>query len=149
MGRKKNKPIDVWDKIKAGEDDECWPYMGALTKDGYGQIGIDKKVLYAHRVVFELFYLFKPNICRHICDNPKCCNPRHLINGNRRDNSRDMVKRGRSTKGEKNPAAKITQETVNKIRMRKEKGFSVRQIAEEFALKTHHVYKIVNFMIWK
>jgi len=146
---KRNSFNNVWTKIKIGEKDECWPFMGSLTKDGYGQIGVNGKVLLAHRVVFELVNLSRPNICRHVCDNPKCCNPQHLINGTVKDNAQDMVKRGRSTKGEKNPMSKITQVTVNKIRARKKEGVSTRKIAEEFALKTHHVYKIINFMIWK
>ena len=39
------------------------------------------------------------HIIRHTCDNPPCINPDHLISGTMKDNSMDMVKRGRSTKG--------------------------------------------------
>jgi hypothetical protein len=38
----------------------------------------------------------------HTCDNPPCCNPRHLFLGTKADNSADMRRKGRSAVGPKN-----------------------------------------------
>ena len=53
----------------------------------------------------------------HRCDNPSCCNPKHLFLGTGSDNMRDMVAKGRnkSIKGESNPISKLTTEQVRLI----------------------------------
>jgi HNH endonuclease len=32
----------------------------------------------------------------HTCDNPPCCNPRHLFLGTPKDNTDDMISKGRA-----------------------------------------------------
>jgi len=49
----------------------------------------------------------------HRCDNPPCCNPRHLFIGTQADNIADMVAKGRLVKppglrGEPNWGSKLT-----------------------------------------
>ena len=34
-------------------------------------------------------------VVRHTCDNPRCCNPAHLILGTDKDNTDDMLTRNR------------------------------------------------------
>ena len=38
----------------------------------------------------------------HSCDNPICCNPKHLSKGTHKDNSDDKVRKNRHAFGEKN-----------------------------------------------
>jgi hypothetical protein len=82
----------------AGPDD-CWPWQGALGGSaGHGQTSLNRKVVYAHRVVYELTNGPIPDglIVRHTCDNPPCCNPAHLLTGTQFDNVQDMISRGRA-----------------------------------------------------
>lgn len=52
----------------------------------------------------------------HRCDNRLCVNPGHLFLGTRAENLGDMVRKGRSARGEKHRAAKLTSEQVHQIR---------------------------------
>lgn len=89
-----------WSKVaKTADNDGCWNWIAGRHK-GYGTFGIDGGKTQAPRVAYllangpfdlELFVL-------HRCDNPACCNPRHLFLGTHDDNMRDMSEKGRSDK---------------------------------------------------
>ena len=77
-----------------------------------------------HLTVAHLMYerkigkeLPKGTLLRHTCDNRQCINPDHLIPGTPKENSRDMVDRGRVSRqvGELNPNAKLTEKQVLEI----------------------------------
>jgi hypothetical protein len=78
----------------AETDSGCWEYLGWLDKDGYGMLPVSLRV---SRIVWEYHNDTIPKgwVVRHTCDNPPCVNPDHLLIGTVRDNSRDMVERGR------------------------------------------------------
>lgn len=77
----------------------CWIWIASSRTDGYGQIGLDKKKLAAHRVAWELYR--GPihdglHVCHH-CDVHLCVNPDHLFLGTRSDNMQDCERKGRSS----------------------------------------------------
>lgn len=79
-----------WD-VPAGA---CWKWSGALDKQGYGVIGVGKRTCKVHRVVYELVFKrkLKPHdTILHLCDEPACANPEHLLRGNSTDNTVDMA----------------------------------------------------------
>lgn len=57
-------------------------------------------------------------VVRHICDNSRCINPKHLELGTVQDNVNDRVNRGRGNNpaGDKSHRAKLTKEQVQHIR---------------------------------
>lgn len=65
---------------KVQKTETCWIWTAARDGHGYGQIGIGRTVLYAHRVAYELFIGEIPNGIQidHACRNPLCVNPCHL-----------------------------------------------------------------------
>ena len=93
-----DKAMKIWHKVEIKEQEECWPWLGATSTDGYGtQTVLGGFKARAHRVVYELYYDDSPGdfYILHTCDNRLCCNPRHLYKGTQADNIKDMDDRGR------------------------------------------------------
>lgn len=85
-------------KIAVDQETGCWNWQGAKSK-GYGILSsaFKKPPHKAHRLSYELHVGPIPDglVVRHKCDNPACCNPKHLLLGTQRDNARDAVARNR------------------------------------------------------
>lgn len=101
----------LWSKLdRSGGPDACWPFTGKPNNDdGYGRIMHNGKRYQTHRLAWELTNGPIPDgmeAC-HNCpggDNPACGNPAHLFLGTRQENATDMVRKGRSLKGDRSPA---------------------------------------------
>lgn len=86
-----------WKKVNKLSDDECWLWIAHKIPSGYGQFNAMGKIMRAHRVSWILKNGPIPpeKVICHKCDNPSCVNPNHLFLGTLKDNSRDMIKKGR------------------------------------------------------
>ena len=78
----------------------CWEWIGRFGNAGYGQVKRNGKNKGAHRISYELTHGAIPaGLCvLHRCDNRKCVRPDHLFLGTKRDNTRDMIQKGRAKK---------------------------------------------------
>lgn len=137
-----------WSKVdKSGS---CWEWVGARNNKGYGQIRINKRLLLAHRVGYELENSKIPDgMCvLHRCDNPSCVNPSHLFLGTVADNNRDMHDKGRAVdnRGERSGKAKLKEEDVKWIR---QLGAPYRKIAKCFGISSAQVSQIKNRNQWR
>lgn len=89
--------------LRTSDPDECWFWQGGKNWQGYGRFHVGYRSVPAHRVAFNLTHpsnpLGKKEFCLHICDNPTCCNPKHLTRGDHTINMRDREVRGRTARG--------------------------------------------------
>lgn len=79
-----------------GRPGECWGWRRHKQR-GYGQISAGGNRMRAHRASYIHFVgnIPKGKMVLHHCDNRSCCNPKHLYVGTAKDNTRDMLQRGR------------------------------------------------------
>lgn len=85
----------------------CWVWNGSiLTQDvgkHYGRFRVGSRsdnsrgFITAHRYSYLVYKgeIPKGMLVCHTCDNPKCFNPDHLFIGTHKDNTQDMIKKGR------------------------------------------------------
>lgn len=91
--KRKPRPSEWEGRIDKKSEDECWEFQGAKNAGGYGIAGIGL----VHREVYRRHYgeIEEKLFVLHTCDNPACCNPKHLWVGTHTDNMMDMAKKGR------------------------------------------------------
>lgn len=66
--------------IDASSPGGCWLWKLYKDRKGYGQIKVQGRMLWAHRVAYALWKGDIPPgmTVEHLCRNPPCCNPTHL-----------------------------------------------------------------------
>jgi HNH endonuclease len=93
----------------------------------------------AHVASWLIHYGFIPTLCVcHFCDNPPCINPLHLFLGTVRDNTHDMI-----IKGRKNPFRKLSDYQVRRIRLLSVEMTNTA-IANMFGVNKSHVSRILH-----
>ena len=131
-----------------------WQRAKKCKGRGYGAISICQKKWLTHRAMWRACKGEIPEgMCiLHKCDNEKCVNIDHLFLGTMKDNSNDMIKKGRRVvpdqRGEKNPSAKLTYAKVNEIRKLRSSGLSSKEIAFRYRISINYVYILCKGQRW-
>jgi len=153
--KKRSKNEEFWSKVDKKGEDECWEWKGGKFIQGYGAYCRNCKTVKSHRVSYEITYGSIPkNMCvLHKCDNPSCCNPKHLFLGTNKDNTEDMFIKKRdglgNQKGSNNNHSKLSEEQVKKIRfMYRTKLATQYQLSDIFGVSNRNISRIVNGKLW-
>ena len=171
-----------WAYVDIRGPDECWPWKKSRDKDGCGWFGVrGSNNLRAPRVAYFLANGHMPidKCACHECDNPPCCNPRHIFAGTVLENNADKLRKGRQAKGDgvgiklhparyergdrhysrrrpelvargqMHPRALLTDAQVIDIRTRRKSGERGRRLAKEFGVDPSLISAIHKGKIWK
>ena len=145
-----NKTEDrFWSHVNtSGGVDSCWPWMKRLNHDGYGQFAFKSKPVSAHRMAFLFSGGTIPDdfLVLHKCDNPACCNPKHLFVGTHADNMADKVSKNRQSRifGEKHPNAKLSNRRVLALKKLRSLGWRQTTLAVFFGISRPHVSDVCS-----
>lgn len=133
--------------------DGCWIWSGSVQKAGYGVVAFNRKCILAHRLSWMAHNGDIPKglfVC-HKCDNPPCINPDHLFLGTALDNAndRDSKHRGYDRRGTKNGRSKLSEISVQEIRLRFASKENRKGIALDFGIGLTQLRRIANGVHWK
>lgn len=157
-----------WEKVDRRGPDECWPWLAGCDKNGYGVFSIDHDhQRTAHAVAYELTSgaaLPEDMYGCHSCDNPPCCNPRHVFPGTAADNAHDRDAKGRTARGKATGAythperaprgsrhgrAKLTDADIPVIRRLCDDGWTQVALAARYGVSQRVVSGIVRRVAWR
>jgi HNH endonuclease len=132
-------------------DNGCWECIShALDSQGkYPVITRGNRYWRLNRYIYTLYKgeIPKGHVVMHICDNPKCVNPAHLKTGTPKENSMDMVIKGRQAKGVKNGGGvKLDEEKVRAIR---KDTRSLQAIADHYGISKKLVLNVKQRKNWR
>lgn len=135
-----------WEKVAVKGTEDCWELTASVDECGYGKLNVGgSRWERAHRLSYQICKGDIPKgerVC-HSCDNPGCCNPKHLWLGSHQENMTDMAKKGRSW------GTRLTETQVLEIRKLYSEGSALTQIASQYGVAFQHVSRIVNRRSWK
>ncbi len=139
-----------WQKVGPATQSGCREWTGAVAARGYGSFELNGRSVRAHRLAYQLATGRDPGelLVRHSCDNPLCCESRHLELGTPRDNTADAVRRGRMASGARNGRARLTEGQVAEVRLLLAEGYGQADIARRFKVVPSTIRWIAKGTTW-
>lgn len=127
---------------------------------GYTRVFINGKHQRLFRYIYEQEYGKIPEgmVIRHKCDNPNCCNIKHLEIGTPKDNVRDLIERqpekyyssrknnSHKIRGILNGRSKLNEEQVKEIYLSKLRRI---EISKKYNISPTNVTDIKHKKVWK
>lgn len=144
-----------WSKVDQSEPDACWPWKGSVNRWGYGDAVHDGLRVNASRAAFIDAKGSVPDglvVC-HACDNPICCNPKHLFAATQAENLEDCRRKGRARGCPSGVAhhrflAKLTEGEVRMARVMYASGVSQTEISRRFGVHSSTISRAVRGKNW-
>ncbi len=154
-----------WQKVRVCGADDCWVWTGATKARSkangwsaakYGKMLHRGRQVSAHIISYEIANgpigrgLF---VC-HSCDNPPCCNPKHLWAGTQQENNRDMWSKkrarpnGLNARGSRNSQSILTEDDIPAIRSLIENGLSQTAVAKKYGVTVQAINRIHRGVAW-
>lgn len=155
---RKSTEDHFWSRVdRSGGPDGCWLWIGGGDGKGYGSCKFRGRMIRTHILAWELTHgPISDRLCVcHDCpggENRRCCNPRHLFLGTRKDNNADRDRKGHhvSLRGERHGRAKLSPESVIAIRRRSATGDATfAALSREFGVSETTIADIVRRKIWR
>lgn len=148
-------PEIIWNfklKILIKNPDDCWLWCDRVDVGGYGIFSLYGKETRAHRFAKELDLnrkILPGLLVLHSCDNPPCCNPKHLYEGTQFDNMQEMAAKKRCNNcGENNPNAILTLAQVIEIRFI-QLFYTKKELARKYNVSEEAIYHAMKPNTWK
>lgn len=137
-------PTDKYNRLVIKNETGCWGWSGRLTTRGYATFKLRGIRYVAHRFSYELHHglILDKKVC-HKCDNTVCSNPDHLFLGTNKDNTIDMMLKGRHNK------AILTPSDVIEIRNLISKGHLSSTLAKQYGVSKQTIKHLKAGRTWK
>lgn len=149
-------PSDIkrfWSKVNVLSHNECWNWLAGTRRRGYGRFWLSGKGEVATRVSYFITYGYiSDESVLHTCDNPSCVNPDHLFLGTCKDNTNDMMNKGRGINqfknGENHSLSILKEVDVLKVREMYQNGEKQKEIAKKYNVNQSLISLVVNRRRW-
>lgn len=131
----------------------CWGWGRVLLSNKYAPMNLGNKMVPGHRVSWIIHKGPIPQglWVLHKCDNPPCTNPDHLFLGRAKDNTQDMIKKGRkiSPRGKDKKNTKLNIEKAAEIKRLLKEGYSYKKLSMIFNVSQGTIQNISDGRTWK
>jgi hypothetical protein len=150
---------DLTERIRKDVDrttapDGCHEWTRYRDKGGYGTMKVNGRTRKVTHIILERAGFMIPARgldALHRCDNPPCCRYAHLKIGPQKENSEDMVARGRQARGERQDAAKLKNGYATATEIRRlfaAGGISKAALGRRYGVSATNIKHIINGETW-
>lgn len=143
-----------WFYVDTGNENECWEWERSKDGGGYGVFTTHK---YGREKSHRISYLEcvgeipEGLMVLHTCDNPSCCNPKHLFLGTNQENMDDKVKKNRQSRlfGGDNGRCQMSEKNIMSMRKDYRSGnFSYSDLVYKYKISQTQVARIIKRESW-